>query len=69
MVLKSVLETFLYPSAKLGKGGLCEPWGLEVDSKGTCSPGRESRSSAARAGSSFAPGSLPDGQWPQGQEA
>lgn len=29
----------------------------------------ESRSSAARAGSRFAAGSLPDGQWPQGQEA
>lgn len=69
MVLKSVLETCLYPSAKLGKSGLCEPWGLEVDAKETCCPGRESKSSAARAGSRFAAGSLPDGQWPQGQEA
>lgn len=27
MVLKSVLKTCLYPSAKPGKGGLREPWG------------------------------------------
>lgn len=68
MVLESALKTCLYPSAKLGKGGRCEPWGLEMDSKETCL-GRESRGSAARAGSRLAAGSLPAGHWPQGQEA
>lgn len=43
MVLKSVLETCLYPPAKLGNGGLCDPWGLEMDSEETCCPGGEGR--------------------------
>lgn len=49
------------PAAKPGKGGFCEHRGFEADSKETGSPERESRGSAARAGSRFAARSQSDG--------
>lgn len=62
---KSSLE--VTPATKPEKDGPYEHWGFEVVSKGTGSPKRESRGSAAGAGSRLTPGSQLDRHWHLGE--